>query len=330
MHITLSHGAGGRQMNELVAKVRTKLGKTGRWSGSLNDAAFLEGKSKNAPTLCFTTDSYIVDPLFFLGGDIGKLAVCGTINDLAVSGAVPLGLSLGFVIEEGFSEEKLMEIVDSIAEESKKNNVPIVTGDTKVMPKGKLDGIIINTTGIGTAAKPLNEPVSVGDKIIVSGGIGEHATALLATRFNYQTKLKSDCASLLPMMRQLRPLIKQAKDPTRGGLAASLNELAQKNSAQIRIIERRIPMKTEVKAVSSMLGFDPLALACEGRAVVVTRDKNAAKVLKIMQQYDKDAAIIGEITSVSASHSAGRVIMNASFGQRVIEMPSGEIVPRIC
>jgi hydrogenase expression/formation protein HypE len=332
MHITLSHGAGGKQMQELVAKIRTRLGRSGRWMGSLNDAALIRAKKKNAPSLLFTADSYIVDPLFFPGGDIGKLAVCGTINDLAVSGAEPLGLSLSFVIEEGFPEEKLMKIVDSVAAESKKNKVPIVTGDTKVMPKGKLDGIIINTAGIGTAsaAKPFDRPVSVGDKILVSGGIGEHATALLATRFNYKTKLKSDCQSLLQLMRRIRPFIKQAKDPTRGGLAASLNEIAQKNSAYIRIIEGKVPIRSEVRAVCSMLGFDHLTLACEGRAVVIVSEKNAAKALRIMQQYDKDAAIIGEIAGSVHNRKPVRVIMETSLGQRIVEMPSGELVPRIC
>ncbi|MEM4267410.1 MAG: hydrogenase expression/formation protein HypE [Candidatus Woesearchaeota archaeon] len=316
MNIGLHHGAGGKEMHELVARIRKVLGSTGKWFNSDGDSAFFGD-------IAFTTDSYTISPLFFPGGDIGKLAVCGTINDLVVSGAEPVGISLGLVIEEGFSEERLMFIIGSIHKEAEKANVPVVTGDTKVMPKKTLDGLIINTSGIGRIKRQLTKKLEIGDQIIVTGNIAEHGAALLAERFKFESKIKSDCKNIMPELMSVIHLIKQAKDPTRGGISACIAELATKNKVGVLINEKAVPISKPVSAICKLLGVDPFSLACEGRAILVCKKNNARLVLKKLKQFNKTAAVIGEITK-------NDLIINTPVGQRFLEMPTGEVVPRIC
>ncbi|MBN2367981.1 hydrogenase expression/formation protein HypE [Candidatus Woesearchaeota archaeon] len=320
--INLTHGSGGREMKKLIASFN--FGERGEWKDCDDDSATLDiGDNK---TLVFTTDSFTVNPLFFPGGDIGHLAMCGTINDLTVMGAVPLGLSLAFVIEEGFSQKVLHRILDSIKNISKKTSIPIVTGDTKVMERGKIDKIVINTSGVGIVEKDqlLTKKIEVGDKVIISGGLGEHAVALLSKRFDYKTEIITDSKPLVEEMLAVRDLIKIAKDPTRGGIASILNELCGKHSIGIQLEEEKIPVKQEVSKVVEMLGIDVFQLACEGRFVCVAPPENAEEVEKKLKEFNPDASIIGEIIEDN------KVIINTFLGKRILPDPTGRIVPRIC
>ncbi len=318
--ITLAHGSGGKEMNELIKNLGFSY--RGSWKNSDDDSATLDiGNNKN---LVFTTDSFIVTPIFFPGGDIGHIAFCGTVNDLLMMGAKPIGLSLGIVIEEGFPEGDLMKIMETIKALSEKTKIPVVTGDTKVMEKGKLDKIIINTSGVGITEEILNKKILPEDKVIISGGIGEHEIALLSKRFNYETKIFTDSKPLVDEIESVKILIKIAKDPTRGGIASALNDISEKNSVGILINEESIPMKEEVRNVSEMLGISPYDLACEGRFICVVDKENAIAVEKKLKQFNKDARTIGEITD------GDKVILQTILGKRILPMPSGRIVPRIC
>ena len=317
--ITLSEGSGGKEMQALISEFRKRLPK-GKWKNVLDDAASIDFKGK----LVFTTDSYVVTPLFFPGGDIGKIAFCGTVNDLAVMGARPLGLSVSMVIEEGFPKKDLFKIIGSIAKESKKSGIPVVTGDTKVMEKGAIDRLILNTSGIGIAEKVLDDKIREGDSVIVSGGIGEHAAALLAERFRVKSGLKTDSKQLWGEIDSVRGKIRQAKDITRGGLAAVLNELADKNGKQLFVEEEKIPVKKEVRSLVGVLGIDFYPLACEGRFVCVCGKGNSEKVLAKLKKFNRSAAIIGEVKK------GGGVVVQTRFGKRILSAPSGKIVPRIC
>ncbi|MBN1157101.1 hydrogenase expression/formation protein HypE [Candidatus Woesearchaeota archaeon] len=319
--IKLAHGSGGKEMNELIKKLGFSY--RGRWQNFDDDSATFEIGKKHEQ-LVFTTDTFTVTPIFFPGGNIGHIAFSGTVNDLLMMGAKPLGLSLGIVIEEGFPKEELQEIIGTIKAISEKTKIPIVTGDTKVMEKGKLDKIIINTSGIGIAKRLLAEKPIPGDKIIISGGIGEHAIALLSKRFNYETTLITDSKPLVEEINSVKCMIKVAKDPTRGGIAAILNDISEKHNVGILIEEEKIPMKEEVKNVSEMLGIDPYELACEGRFVCIASKENAGIVEKKLKQFNKDAGIVGEITDDN------KVILQTILGKRILSMPSGRIVPRIC
>jgi len=317
MIIKLSHGAGGSEMQELVKRF---IFNRGNWNNSDNDSANLKiGEDE----LLFTTDSFVVDPIFFNDGNIGHLAFCGTVNDLAVMGAEPLGLSLSFIIEEGFSFSDLDKIINTISELSKSTNIPIVTGDTKVMEKGKIDKIVINTSGVGMAKSILDKKIKIGDKVIISGGIGEHAVAILQERFDYKTELKSDSKPIIKEIRAVKDLVKQAKDPTRGGLAACLNEIAETNDIGILINEDDVPIKAEVRNLSDMLGIDTFNLACEGRFICIAEPNNALEVEKILKKYNPEAKIIGEVTQSD-------VIIQTMLGKRILPKPQGRIVPRIC
>jgi hydrogenase expression/formation protein HypE len=320
--ITLAHGSGGKEMLELINSY--SLSYRGKWKNYDNDAATLD--LNNAHKLVFTTDSFIVDPIFFPGGDIGHIAMCGTINDLAVLGSRPLGLSLGFVIEEGFPKKDLHKIILSINKISQDTKIPVVTGDTKVMEKGKLDKIVINTAGVGIVNKKdlLTKKISVGDKIILSGGLGEHAVALLSKRFNYETKIVSDSKPILREVQSVLSLIKIAKDPTRGGIASTLNEIAQKQKVGMLLNEEKIPVKPGVKKVTEMLGINLYELACEGRFVCIASEKYAEKVEKKLQEFNSAAKICGEIIR------GDKVIIQSILGKRILPVPSGRIVPRIC
>lgn len=275
--------------------------------------------------MVFTTDSYIVDPLFFPGGDIGKLSICGTINDLAVMGARPLGISLSLVIEEGFMMDDLKKILRSIAAISRQEKVAVVTGDTKVVEKGGVKGIVINTSGVGAVNYPVdNSGLKPGDLIIVSGALGEHALAILAKRFNYRTKLKSDCQPLWRLIEPVKKYLTACKDPTRGGLSAVVNELGQKSKVKIILFEKQIPVQPEVRAMSEILGFSVYDLACEGRFVAGVPRNKIVKVIATLRRLKQKPAFIGR---VEKGHG---VILETKLGKRVLPMPEGKLVPRIC
>ncbi|MFZ2881680.1 MAG: hydrogenase expression/formation protein HypE, partial [Candidatus Moraniibacteriota bacterium] len=252
--IELEMGGGGKKSEELIGNIRSILNVKGKWKNTADDGAVFDlGKEK----LVFTTDAFIVDPLFFPGGDIGKIAICGTLNDLSVMGAKPIGLSLSIVIEEGFLESDLEKIINSIQKISKETGVPIVTGDTKVTEKGKIDKIEITTSGVGLASNIIsNAGAKAGDDIIVSGDLGEHAVALLAKRFNYQTKIKSDCQPLICEIQAVSKYLTSCKDPTRGGMAAVLNEMAEKSKTKFVLEEKNLSFKKETIAISELLGID--------------------------------------------------------------------------
>ncbi len=321
--IKLDHGAGGFASWELLKEIRKILSYRGEWKNCEDDAAvFNLGKEK----LVFTTDAFIVDPIFFQGGDIGKIAISGTINDLAVMGAKPIGISLSMVIEEGFSKSDLIKIIKSINQISREANVPIVTGDTKVMEKGKLDKIEITTAGVGIAKKIIqNNNAQSGDFIIASGDLGEHSIALLSKRFNYQTKIKSDAQPLNKILEKVGPYLNACKDPTRGGLAANIVEIAGKSKVKIILQEKDLPYKKETIAVSEFLGIDIFSLASEGRFIASVAPLNIKKVLTILKNFNKEAKIIGEV-----KNGKGIFLQTKLGSLRPIEMPRGKLIPRIC
>ncbi|MEM4397561.1 MAG: hydrogenase expression/formation protein HypE [Candidatus Woesearchaeota archaeon] len=328
--INLSHGSGSREMNSLIKMFDFFRG---NWKNYDNDSATFELKTvlktselDNDNILTFTTDSFVVNPIFFPNANIGHLAFSGTINDLLVIGSKPLGLSLAFVIEEGFSQNDLMKIVETLKELSFKYNIPIVTGDTKVMEKGKIDKIIINTSGLGLCKKTelLTKKIEIGDKLILSGGLGEHAVALLSKRFNYETSIVSDSKPLIEEFNEIRHLIKQAKDPTRGGIASVLNEMVERNNLGFLIDEEKIPVKNEVKKVVELLGINLYELASEGRFLCIVSKENVPIVLEKLKKFNQMAEIIGEVIEEK------KVILKTFLGNRILGMPSGRIVPRIC
>jgi hydrogenase expression/formation protein HypE len=330
--ILLSHGSGGKLSHDLVEKKFLPL-LANPMLNKLDDSATFEISGR----LAFTTDSYVVNPIFFPGGDIGKLAVCGTINDLSMSGAKPLYLSLSMIIEEGLSINELEQIVQSIKAAATEAEIDIITGDTKVVNQGQADKLFINTAGIGIV--PYGVDISganarIGDKIILSGAIGDHGIAIMSQRegLKFSVPVESDCTPLNKLVAQMLEAslnIHCLRDPTRGGLATTLNELAGQSNVGITIEEDKIPVKEGVRAACELLGFDPLYIANEGKVVVIVEASEADKVLAKMKQniYGKDAAIIGEVTNARV----GRVIMKTKLGpSRIIDMLSGELLPRIC
>jgi hydrogenase expression/formation protein HypE len=330
--ILLAHGSGGKLSHELVEKGFLKEF-SNPLLDRLDDSAVIDFKGK----LAFTTDSFVVSPIFFPGGDIGKLSVCGTVNDLSMVGAVPLYLSLAFIIEEGFAEDDLGRIVASIKKACDEADVKIVTGDTKVVTRGGCDKIFVNTAGIGRIPEGLDISASnlrPGDKVILSGTIGDHGIAVLSKRegLNFSTELKSDCAPLNKLvsdMLKASTKIHAMRDPTRGGLATILNEFALQSKVSIRIEEQAIRIKDEVRGACEMLGLDPLYIANEGKLVAVVAPEAAEAVVAAMRKnvYGKDAAVIGEVTE----GNPGRVVMKTKFGtSRIIDMLVGEALPRIC
>ena len=330
--ILLAHGSGGKLSHDLVAR-RFLPAFTNPLLAKLDDAAIFDPQGR----LAFTTDSYVITPIFFPGGDIGKLAICGTVNDLAMMGAVPLYLSLSFIIEEGLPEDELQAIVDSAQMAAAGAGAMIVTGDTKVVPHGSADKLFVNTSGIGAVPAGIHLSGSnarAGDKVILSGTIGDHGIAVLSQRegLRFSTTLQSDCASLNEMVAQMLEAssnIHCLRDPTRGGLATTLNEIAAQSQVGIRIEENTIPVRREVQAACEMLGFDPLYVANEGKLVAIVAAEDAEQVLGAMQrnEYGREAAIIGEVTA----ERAGRVVMKTSIGaSRIVDMLVGDILPRIC
>jgi hydrogenase expression/formation protein HypE len=332
--ILLAHGGGGQLSDELIRHHILPRFRNDALS-ELADSAKLNLASGS---ICFTTDSYVVKPLFFNGGDIGKLAVCGTINDLAVAGAKPVALSLSLIIEEGLEFEQLEKILASISETARQNDVDIVTGDTKTVEAGAADKIFINTAGIGTRLEGVDlgfNRISAGDKIIISGTIGDHGMTIISQRegIKFQSKLKSDCASIAKLAQQLLKTgekVKFMRDPTRGGLAATLNEICRSSSLSIDINEVDIPVNPTVQAAADMLGFDVLNIANEGKLVAVLSAESADDCLKICKKNElgKDASIIGEVVKVS---DVPTVEMKTKIGgKRIVQMPYGRELPRIC
>lgn len=330
--ILLAHGSGGRLAHELVEKSFVKA-LANPLLAKLDDSAVMDFSGK----LAFTTDSYVVSPIFFPGGDIGRLAICGTVNDLAMSGAKPLYLSLSFIIEEGLPQDELNKIVDSVQKTAQEAGVEIVTGDTKVVNRGSADKLFINTAGIGIIPEGVlvsGSKARPEDKVILSGTIGDHGIAVLSQRegLSFSTQLESDCAPLgvlVAKMVKASPAIHCLRDPTRGGLATTLNELAKQSEVSIRIEEEKIPVQEEVLAACELLGFDPLYVANEGKLVAIVPAKDADKILKAMREnhYGTGAAIIGE---VKAEHP-GRVVMKTCLGaSRIVDMLVGDLLPRIC
>ncbi len=331
--IEIIHGSGGRASSQLIEELfiphfDNELLRQG------NDATAFDIP---AGRMVITTDAHVVSPLFFPGGDIGSLSVHGTINDVAMSGAKPLYLSASIILEEGFPLADLEKIVISMANASRTANVPIITGDTKVVERGKGDGAFISTSGIGIVPEGINisgDLAQPGDLILLSGFIGDHGVAILSSRegLEFSTAIKSDSAALHELvseMVQTVPDIHCLRDPTRGGLATTLNELARQSKVGIQIYEHTIPVRAEVKGACELLGLDPLYIANEGKLVCICPKKSAENLLNIMQQHPlgKEAAIIGQVTEDKQQ----LVVMKTTFGgQRVVDWLAGEQLPRIC
>lgn len=331
--ITLAHGSGGKLMHDLVEDIIAKRFKN-PMIDPLNDSATFD---LPAERVAFTTDTYVVKPLFFNGGDIGKLAVCGTVNDLAMSGATPKYISCGLVIEEGFLISSLEKILNSMVKTAKQSGVQVVTGDTKVVERGNADGLFINTSGVGVIPDKMDVSSSnlePGDKVIISGSVGDHGIAIVSQRegIEFQTDLKSDCAPLNQLVQDMIKAsknIKAMRDPTRGGLASTLNEFAQSSNVGILVEDDKIPVKEEVFGACEMLGYDHLHVACEGRLVAVVSNKDAEKVVDAMckNPLGKETAIIGEVTE----ENKGKVLLKTIVGTtRILDMLVGEQLPRIC
>lgn len=323
-HISLNIGSGGADMHNFLQGFLPDFYR-GDWQNSENDAATFP--LPNGDTLCFTTDSFVVNPVFFPGGNIGDLAFAGTVNDLAVMGADPIGISCGAIIEEGLEDKDFRSIMESMSTLSKQYKIPVATGDTKVMEKGSLDKLVLNTAGVGIAKKVLVEPLNIGDKVILSGEIGEHGIALLSERFDFQTAIVSDTQPLVKEMSAIRDLIKCAKDPTRGGLSAAINEIAIDQNLEIALQDNLIPIKKSVRVAGELLGIDVFTLACEGRCVCFAGTDKADQVVETLKEFNPMATIIGE---VAGNKAGGRVILQTDLGRRFISMPRGKIVPRIC
>jgi len=332
--ILLAHGGGGQLSDELVRDTISPRFNNDTLA-ELADSAKLNLASGS---LCFTTDSYVVKPLFFNGGDIGKLAVCGTINDLAVAGSRPIALSLSLIIEEGFEFKLLERILDSISETARQNSVDIVTGDTKTVEAGAADRIFINTAGIGLRLDGVDlgfERITVGDKIIVNGTIGDHGLTIISQRegIAFQSQLKSDCAGLAKLSCQLLEEtdgIRFMRDPTRGGLAATLNEIARGSGLSIEVRQADIPINPTVQAAADMLGFDVVTIANEGKFVAVVSPQAADKCLNICKNHrlGKRASIIGQVVQ---TQDVPVVEMATGIGgKRIVQMPYGRQLPRIC
>lgn len=331
--ILLPHGSGGRATHELVERVFLKR-LNNPILNQLNDQAVFQMEGSR---LAFSTDSYVVDPIFFPGGDIGKLAVCGTVNDIAMSGATPMYLSAGFIIEEGFPLKELERVLDSMKEAAEIAQVSIVAGDTKVVTKGGADKIFINTSGVGIVPGEVDisgHNAKVGDKVIVSGPIGDHGIAVLSKRegLEFETDLISDCAPLNHLVADMLKVSKSIhtlRDPTRGGLATILNEVSSQSNVGIIIYEDSIPIRPEVSGACELLGLDPLYVANEGRVVTFVVPQDANLVLAAMREniYGKEAEIIGEVVA----EPEGKVLMRSKIGgTRIVDMLTGEQLPRIC
>ena len=330
--ITLAHGAGGRRTSELIEKVFKKHFSNPNLTA--DDAAVLEFPGKK---LAFTTDGFIVSPAEFPGGNIGKLSICGTVNDLSCMGAKPLYLSCAFVIEEGFPMETLERIAEAMEKTAAECGVQICAGDTKVAGRGQVDGVFITTTGIGLVdeeARPAGAKAKPGDKIIVTGDIGRHGCTILLARDEYgiEADVTSDCAPLWANVKAMLDVTKDIhviRDATRGGAGTVLYEIAEQSGVGIKLDAARIPVRDDVKGVCGMLGFEPLYLACEGRLVVFAPAEHAEEIVSALRKVKNSEAaqIIGEVTD----ELPGRVVMKTEIGtETLLPAPGGELLPRIC
>jgi len=336
--ITLSHGAGGKAMHDLIDDIFVAGFDSPELTLLEDQARFdLNELNKLGNRLALTTDSYVVDPLFFPGGDIGKLAVTGTINDLAVGGAIPLYLTCGMIIEEGFAIDDLQRIVASMKATADAAGVRIVTGDTKVVPRGAADKLFINTAGVGVIAESNNilaNRAVEGDVVIINGYIGDHGAAIVDARgeLALEISVETDCQPLNDLIQKMLtscPDIHCMRDATRGGLATVLNEFAASSNVAIQLDQTNIPVREEVRGVCEVLGLDPLYLANEGKLVAIVAAQDAEQLIKLMQQHPagKDSCIIGKIEA----SPQGKVILETGFGgNRIIDMLVGEQLPRIC
>lgn len=332
--VDLSHGAGGRATAQLIDEVFRKAFDN-PYLDQGNDQACFDPPSGR---MVISTDAYVIWPLFFPGGDIGSLAVHGTINDVAMAGARPLHLAASYIIEEGFSLADLQRIAVSMGDAAREAGVAIVTGDTKVVERGKADGVFITTTGVGVIPPGIEfsgDRARPGDRVILSGSIGDHGVAVMSKRSNlgFETEILSDSAALHGLVAEMvdvaGPAIRLLRDPTRGGLAATLNEIAQQSRCGFLVEEARIPVRPEVMAACELLGLDPLNVANEGKLIAVVAPEAADALLAAMRAHPlgRDAAIIGEVTADDQRF----VQMTTSFGGgRIIDWLAGEQLPRIC
>ena len=322
-------------MSELIAKTIVPKFGDGQ-SVQLTDSAMVDVP---AGKLCFTTDSFVVKPLFFNGGDIGKLSVCGTVNDLAVAGAKPLALSLSLILEEGLEIEVLEKILESIGQTAKNANVNIITGDTKVVEKGSADGVFINTSGVGMLmekASPSFTHIQPGDAILINGTLGDHGMTVMSQRegLKFQSSLKSDCACLHELTEMLYEnlgdKVKFMRDPTRGGVAATLNEIAQSANVNVELKETNLPIDKTVQAAADMLGFDLLNIANEGKVLAVVAGDSAQQAIELWRSHPlgQQAAVIGR--TVSADGNPFVELVTKIGGRRIVQTPYGRELPRIC
>jgi len=332
--IVMGHGAGGRMSHQLIQKTFMAAFDNAALRAG-DDAARLESTLHS--NLAISTDSHVVFPLFFPGGDIGRLAVCGTVNDVAMLGANPLYLTAGFILEEGLPMETLQRVVASMRTAADEAGVQIVAGDTKVVQRGKADGLYINTAGVGVIRPGLTiggAQAKAGDVIILSGSIGDHGIAVLDARgeLGFQATVQSDVAPLNHLIEAMLDASSQVhvlRDPTRGGLATTLNEIATQSHMGILLKEERIPVRPEVSAACEMLGFDPLYIANEGKLVAIVAREDAESVLEAMRatSYGEEAVVIGEVIA----EPRGRVLLKTALGStRIVDMLAGEMLPRIC
>ncbi len=329
--IAMKHGAGGRSMRRLIERVFL-TGISGP-ATDMDDGAVIPIGDR---WLIVTTDSHVIHPLVFPGGDIGRLSVAGTVNDLAMMGATePLGLTCGAIVEEGFPVEELVRLHESMRIACEEAGTTIVAGDTKVMRRGEIDGVVFNTTGIGLAARVVRDSgLQPGDAIVVTGSIGDHGTAVMAARheFDFGHELRSDVAPLNGLIRMAMAAAGDAihamKDPTRGGVATALHEMAGKSGVGILVDEASLPVRDAVRGVSELVGIDPLLVANEGKALIGVRRDAASRVLEALRSHPlgADAAVIG----VCTEDHAGMLILDTGFGCRLVAEPEGELLPRIC
>ena len=337
--IVMGHGSGGKMSYDLISKIflpsfDNPILKTG------DDAGLITIPNDGGDTftkLAISTDSHVVMPLFFPGGDIGRLAICGTVNDISMLGATPLYMTSGFVLEEGLDVDTLYKVVESMREAATEANIQIIAGDTKVVQNGKADGMYINTTGVGIVPKGINisgTNAQPGDVVIVSGTIGDHGIAVLAARgeLKFETQIKSDVSPLNGLVASMLETTKEIhvlRDPTRGGLATSLNEIALQSQVGIMIYEDNIPIRPAVEAACEMLGFDVLYVANEGKLIAIVEKNHAERLLDAMKKHPlgADAEIIGTVAERPDRH----VMLKTTFGTtRMVDMMSGEMLPRIC
>ncbi|MBK8419103.1 hydrogenase expression/formation protein HypE [Candidatus Villigracilis saccharophilus] len=331
--IVMGHGAGGRMSHQLIQKMFMPAFQNSALQAG-DDAALVMPEHGR---LSISTDAHVVFPLFFPGGDIGRLAICGTVNDVAMLGAKPLYITAGFILEEGLSMDTLKRVIESMRAAAEEAGVQIVAGDTKVVQRGKADGLYVTTAGVGVVREGINisgANAKAGDAVILSGSIGDHGIAVLGARgeLGFESAIQSDVAPLnhlIDAMLQVSNNIHVLRDPTRGGLATTLNEIAAQSKIGIILNEQAISVHPEVNAACEMLGFDPLYVANEGKLIAIVAKEDAEKVLAVMQQarYGEDSVIIGEVQE----NLKGRVLLKTAYGTtRVIDMLAGEMLPRIC